>query len=299
MKNTGAFTRMGYWVKKTALGLKPVNYTVESEADVYKTDGYCMSPEEYIEIQKILSSQKEKIARLQIEKEREESEILDYYKNTFKKMKKEYYAKLTCEIQSLREKYLQPFTAQKEKLLMAENQIQALQDKLEVSNARSMEQENLNKNLLRIMKERANADREIVPKKKHHGYIILYSQELYIRQEAYKSSTYDEPEPPTWKIQVQTPYPINFKSCEIKEQIFEDFKDNGIFAEMGIQTVSNKKDTGIKIHHYLFKANTRTGYWEIELHTTGEINIPQSMRQPKQTTVDSLKNKTSTKNNVT
>lgn len=287
---------MGYFVRKTALGLKPINHTVEDEATVYETDGYCMSPGEYIEIQKILSSQKEKIARLQIEKEQEESEILDYYKNAFKKMKKEYSAKLTCEIQSFREKYSQPLIVQKEQLLMAENQIQTLKDKLEVSNVYALEQENLNKNLLRIMKERANADREIVPKKKHHGYIILYLQELYVKQEAYKSSTCDEP--PTWKTQIQTPYPINFKSFEIKKQIFEDFEDNGIFVEMGIQTVSDNEETGIKIHHYLFRANIRTGYWEIEFYTMGEINIPQSMRQSKQSPLDSSPNKTSTKSNV-
>ena len=287
---------MGYFVRKTALGLKPINHTVEDEATVYETDGYCMSPGEYIEIQKILSSQKEKIARLQIEKEQEESEILYYYKNAFKKMKKEYSAKLTCEIQSFREKYSQPLIVQKEQLLMAENQIQTLKDKLEVSNVYALEQENLNKNLLRIMKERANADREIVPKKKHHGYIILYLQELYVKQEAYKSSTCDEP--PTWKTQIQTPYPINFKSFEIKKQIFEDFEDNGIFAEMGIQTVSDNEETGIKIHHYLFRANIRTGYWEIEFYTMGEINIPQSMRQSKQSPLDSSPNKTSTKSNV-
>lgn len=287
---------MGYFVRKTALGLKPINHTVEDEATVYETDGYCMSPGEYIEIQKILSSQKEKIARLQIEKEQEESEILDYYKNAFKKMKKKYSAKLTCEIQSFREKYSQPLIVQKEQLLMAENQIQTLKDKLEVSNVYALERENLNKNLLRIMKERANADREIVPKKKHHGYIILYLQELYVKQEAYKSSTCDEP--PTWKTQIQTPYPINFKSFEIKKQIFEDFEDNGIFAEMGIQTVSDNEETGIKIHHYLFRANIRTGYWEIEFYTMGEINIPQSMRQSKQSPLDSSPNKTSTKSNV-
>lgn len=287
-ENTGVFTNMGYWVKKTALGLKPVNHTVESEADVYKTDGYCMSPEEYIENQKILSSQKEKIEQLQIEKNQEVDEILNYYKEAFRKLKKEYSSKLTCEIQSLREKYLQPLTAQKEKLLMAENQIQVLQDKLEVSNAHSMEQENLNKNLLRIMKERANADREIVPKKKHHGYIILYSQELYVKQ-PYSPNTSEQL--PTWKTQVQTPYPVEFKSCEIKEQIFKDFEDNGIFSEMVIQTVSDKEDTDIKVHHYLFRANTRTGYWEIELYTTGEINIPQSMQQSKQSPLNSSPSK--------
>ena len=70
---------------------------------------------------------------------------------------------------------------------MAENQIQTLKDKLEVSNVYALERENLNKNLLRIMKERANADREIVPKKKHHGYIILYLQELYVKQEDRKT----------------------------------------------------------------------------------------------------------------
>ena len=43
---------MGYFVRKTALGLKPINHTVEDEATVYETDGYCMSPGEYIEIQK-------------------------------------------------------------------------------------------------------------------------------------------------------------------------------------------------------------------------------------------------------
>ena len=90
----------------------------------------------------------------------------------------------------------------------------------------------------------------------------------------------------------------NFKSFEIKKQIFEDFEDNGIFAEMGIQTVSDNEETGIKIHHYLFRANIRTGYWEIEFYTMGEINIPQSMRQSKQSPLDSSPNKTSTKSNV-
>lgn len=61
---------MGYFVEKTILGFKPVNHTVESERDVYKTDGYCMSPEEYIETQRILSSQKETIEQLQMEKSR-------------------------------------------------------------------------------------------------------------------------------------------------------------------------------------------------------------------------------------
>lgn len=61
---------MGYFVRKTALGLKPINHTVEDEATVYETDGYCMSPGEYIEIQKILSSQKEKLHGYKLKRSR-------------------------------------------------------------------------------------------------------------------------------------------------------------------------------------------------------------------------------------
>jgi len=34
---------------------------------------------------------------------------------------------------------------------------------------------NLNANLIRINKERANAKRGLTPKKEHHGYIVLDS----------------------------------------------------------------------------------------------------------------------------
>ena len=65
------------------------------------------------------------------------------------------------------------------------------------------------------------------------------------------------------------------KSSEIKDQIFKDFVEKNIFVEMEICTDSLdiKTECEVNLQQYLFRANTRTGYWEIELYTTGEITI--------------------------
>lgn len=152
----------------------------------------------------------------------------------------------------------------------------------------------LNKNLLRILRERANADRSITPKKQHHGYIILCSQQL---NENHKKDGIS-----TWKTQIQTPYPVTLKSYEIQGQIFQDFVDKDIFSEMRIDSADADKDSDYiaKMQDYLFKANSRTGLWEVELYTTGEITIPQNMLQPKKNTAGSCKSfqKDSIKSNV-
>lgn len=57
-------------------------------------------------------------------------------------------------------------------------QLEELQTQLTKAKQYGTDQETLNKNLLRILKERANAERGIIPKKQHHGYIILCSQQL-------------------------------------------------------------------------------------------------------------------------
>lgn len=79
---------MGYFVKKSSFGLKPVTFSTNTEINVYDTDGYYLSPDEYVNIQQTLSRQKEKIVQLQQEKEQEEQKLLDYYQNAFQRVKK-------------------------------------------------------------------------------------------------------------------------------------------------------------------------------------------------------------------
>ena len=62
------------------------------------------------------------------------------------------------------EKKIANNTAEWEKKLAAEQQESALQREL-------------NANLLRITKERANAERDLKPKKEHTGYVVLTSAE--------------------------------------------------------------------------------------------------------------------------
>ncbi|MFR8353144.1 MAG: hypothetical protein ACLVB1_11320, partial [Blautia obeum] len=83
-------------------------------------------------------------------------------------------------------------------------QLEELQTQLNEAKQYGVDQEILNKNLLRILRERANADRSITPKKQHHGYIILCSQQL---NENHKKDGIS-----TWKTQIQTPYPVTLKS---------------------------------------------------------------------------------------
>lgn len=278
---------MGYFVKKSSFGLKPVTFSTNTEINVYDTDGYYLSPDEYVNIQQTLSRQKEKIVQLQQEKEQEEQKLLDYYQNAFQRVKKEYSNKLSGELQHIREKNIQPSEEYEKQLFIVKTQ-------LTKAKQYGVDQEILNKNLLRILRERANADRSITPKKQHHGYIILCSQQL---NENHKKDGIS-----TWKTQIQTPYPVTLKSYEIQGQIFQDFVDKDIFSEMRIDSADADKDSDYiaKMQDYLFKANSRTGLWEVELYTTGEITIPQNMLQPKKNTAGSCKSfqKDSIKSNV-
>ena len=89
------------------------------------------------------------------------------------------------------EKKLAKNTAELEKKLAAEQQESALQREL-------------NANLLRITKERANAERGLKPKKEHNGYVVLTSVE---KESRYKDS-YGHPRTITlWETAMETPIP--------------------------------------------------------------------------------------------
>ena len=198
---------MGYFVRKTSFGLRPVTGTSDVEINVYDTDGYCLSPDEYVNIQQTLSRQKEKIGQLQQEKEEGEQKLLDYYQDAFQKVKKEYNNKLSGELLHIREKYIQPSEEYEKQLSVVKMQLEELQKQLIEAKQYGTDQETLNKNLLRILKERANADRLITPKKQHHGYIILCSQQL---NENHKKDGIS-----TWKTQIQTTIRITLQKCRI------------------------------------------------------------------------------------
>ena len=95
----------------------------------------------------------------------------------------------------------------------------------------------LNENLLRISKERANADRKLKPKKEHTGYVVVSSTEKEYR---YKVNRRDFETVMLWETVLQTPYPIDFTEEqareETKELIGNDGRGNWLIARLGINT---------------------------------------------------------------
>ena len=103
------------------------------------------------------------------------------------------------------EKKIAKNTAEWEKKLAAEQQESALQ-------------RGLNANLLRITKERANAERDLKPKKEHTGYVVLTSVE---KESRYKDS-YGHPRTITlWETAMETPYTVDFEAEQVRGLIRE------------------------------------------------------------------------------
>ena len=179
------------------------------------------------------------------------------------------------------EKKIANNTAEWEKKLAAEQQESALQ-------------RGLNANLLRITKERANAERDLKPKKEHTGYVVLTSVE---KESRYKDS-YGHPQTITlWETAMETPYTMDFEAEQvrglIRELTQEDEDGNWPIRRIGItenypgkyaNMIQNKewhekyKEHNVMLERWL-RANYRSGYWELVfLHTKPLAVVPPDMR---------------------
>lgn len=252
---------MAEFVKKTAIGYKPVaGGSSNSECThVILTLG------EYDGLKREISSaqQAERIAEYNADKKihQIQSEAQSRITHTEKEMAKN--------------------TAEWEKKLAAEQQESALQREL-------------NANLLRITKERANAERDLKPKKEHTGYVVLTSVE---KESRYKDS-YGHPRTITlWETAMETPYTVDFEAEQvrglIRELTQEDEDENWPICRIGItgnypgkyaDMIRNKgwredyEEDNIMLERWL-RANYRSGYWELVfLHTKPLAVVPPDMR---------------------
>ena len=179
------------------------------------------------------------------------------------------------------EKKIAKNTAEWEKKLAAEQQESALQREL-------------NANLLRITKERANAERGLKPKKEHNGYVVLTSVE---KESRYKDS-YGHPQTVTlWETAMETPYAVDFEAEQVRGLIREltqdDENESCPIQKIGITGNYPGKYTDMiqdkewrekyKEHNVMLeqrlRANYRSGYWELVfLHTKPLSVVPPDMR---------------------
>ncbi|MBD5162560.1 MAG: hypothetical protein HDT14_11240 [Oscillibacter sp.] len=168
---------------------------------------------------------------------------------------------------------------------------QALTDE---RNARIYQQQ-LNENLLRISRERANADRNLRPKKEHSGYVVISSTEKTHR---YKNGNRNWAVTTLWETVLQIPYSVDFTEDQARGQLTADlFQDDPLayplLEKIGITAIYGK-EYAIMIEDkrwcedpsqfnvmldWRLRANHKTGYWEILfLHTKPLGIVPMDMR---------------------
>lgn len=158
-------------------------------------------------------------------------------------------------------------------------------------------QRELNANLLRISRERANADRKLKPKKEHTGYFVVSTLEKDYR---FKINRHQWEQTRLWETMLQSPYSVDFTEEQARKQIREDLfgvDQDSLWLIGGIGIVSaydgryedliELKDweTKYKAENIAMKpelklrANFRAGYWEASfLHTKAIGVVPPDMR---------------------
>ena len=195
-----------------------------------------------------------------------------------------------------------------------ENIIANLREELAQAKAEVENVSGLNKNLIRIMTERANQARGIHPKKQHEGYVVLECRQW---TEKYVEEVWDHPDHKVqydndegrafakkkrylmlehkaanvWKSRIQTPFdasiPLEYFSKEAMGSLDSLVRALGVthFSSMlgkymGFEdgSLEEKRNTMYRIR---CNANYREGFWEVEIFTTRALVVPEGLRLPR------------------
>lgn len=152
---------------------------------------------------------------------------------------------------------------------------------------RAMELENKNVNLLRVARQRANADRGLQPKAERSGY-LLQSMEQSKKVFFIKSgSRYIKVEKPCWRTRLQTPYNHRFDFDAVQTAVKDDMV-NGLYELFGIEKRFLLEDSALTkdqvdelwhreynftISSLKFKLNGNKGYWEVEVQSRFSLDL--------------------------
>jgi len=193
------------------------------------------------------------------------------------------------------------------------NIIDKMTEELSKAKTEAEKTSGLNKNLLRIMTERANQARGVHPKKQHEGYLVLECRQW---TEKYVEEIWDHPDHKVqydneegrafakkkrylmldhkaanvWKSVIQTPFdasiPMEYILKEAREPLRLLVQTLGVTHTsrvMGkyLSFDDEKEEKRNTIYRIRFNANYREGFWEAEIFTTKALVVPEQMRPPR------------------
>lgn len=165
-------------------------------------------------------------------------------------------------------------------------------NQLDSATKRIRELEKNNAALQRIARERANAERNITPKKSHDGYLIIGSRQWT------ETITAELPEPgyeafsrewliqnnrivterrslKVWKTTLQSPYDvcipagqvIQMIDADLNQHILDNMGYHGINKASVNETASKNDDSYGHVYKCEYSANCRNGFWEVEIYS--------------------------------
>ena len=173
----------------------------------------------------------------------------------------------------------------------ASEKIKTMEAQVEKAEAEAKRQAELNRNLLRITRERANAKRGLRPKKNHSGYRI--AGKIMQRSIVSGYSKKNGPEhSDAWVVTLECPYDATIPIEQIKDRIIGDLTNGGILEQMKVNylltdstlwkgryadAVKKKEANQNYLFDYRFMTNTKSGLWEIQISATDAITMPPDM----------------------
>lgn len=286
---------MGYYAKRGILGFSdPLSAGASDPAATH----YIQTKDEYEKQVRELQAAQAAVRKI---KDKAEQEIKRAYSDAKNQLK--YYQNKADQDAAVKIMKIQRLLDQKN------DEWQDLVKALNDCQIRLENQEDLNRNLIRIARERANAQRGISPKKDHDGYIVLSSRQWVDRYERelnqeeynekpeefrkkYKFPCSERVSIDVWKSVLQTPYDASLPLESVRDTIESDLCwELPVLYEIG-DVVMDELD-GNRTHipfdnpdlNHLYKwnyqANYKSGYWEMEIYTTGSLVVPEH-RSPRQ-----------------
>jgi len=161
--------------------------------------------------------------------------------------------------------------------------------------AETERQTNLNKNLLRITRERANAKRGLQPKRSHSGYRFsgkIMQTKAIAGHDKKTGAIYTD----VWTATLETPYDGTIPIHQIQDRIFSDLMGTeGILEKLYVKYFTYKDNNSViwkgsyseaidgadtnknYLFDYKFMINPKSRLWEVQITTTKSIRALAEM----------------------
>ena len=287
---------MGFYAKKTLTGYKKVDGGAADQDAEY----YIETVEEHEESIRRLRDAQESAHYAQEAARNEKKKAAENADRQFR----QYAAQAKSDAEKRVRKAEAAVAEKDERISSLEEEIEELKNQLQ-------NERHLYRNMQRIMRERANQSRGISPKKAHDGYIVLESRQWEERYAEDYWDTEDHKEryaenrgiaikkgylrrihknAETWRSVVQTPYDASLPIRQVRGKIEEEIgtvleeinvttrvkaEYNGVYCKFGTNDDGYEKNG---MYRWKYRANYKTGLWEMEIYTTKSLRVPENRR---------------------